>query len=103
MDAKLTEAAKYIPVGTTIHISTYADGNTCLQAVDDEGFPAGILSVNLPETNINANHVWIKSWSENEGVLTALVESGLVKPLGITQPTGFCAAALVELTYNSFS
>lgn len=96
----LTEAAKYIPAGVLVRKMHYADGNVSLQAYDiEDGSPYGTLTVNIPETNINPDHVWIKDWSENEGVLNALVKSELVKPLGITQPCGFCKAHLVQLTF----
>ena len=100
MSAKLTEAATYIPVGVIVNKSLYIDGNTCLRAIDPEdGSPYGTLTVNIPETNINSNHVWIKDWSENEGVLNALVKSGLIKPLDITQPCGCATAHLAEITF----
>lgn len=96
----LTEAAKYVPSGVLVRKMFYADGNVSLGAFDlDDGSPWGTLTVNIPETNINANHVWIKDWSENEGVLNALIKSGLVKSLDITQPCGHCRAHLVELTF----
>ena len=95
---KLTTGSRFLPAGTLVHRTTYADGNTCLAASDAEGMPEGVLSVNLPETNINEEYVWIKDWAENEGVLNALIESKLVEDLNITQPTGFCEAHLVKLS-----
>jgi hypothetical protein len=100
----LKVAATYIPAGVSIEKMHYADGNVCLAARDpNDGSPYGTLSVNIPETNINDNHVWIKDWSENEGVLNALVESGLVRDLGITQPCGFMNAHLVELKLELYA
>lgn len=94
----LKVGTKYIPAGTRVEKTFYADGNICLVARDPEdGSPWGTLSVNIPETNVNDDHVWIKDWSENEGVLNALIKSGMVSDLSITQPCGFCEAHLVRL------
>lgn len=96
----LTEGSKYIPAGVMVRKQMYRDGNVSLEAFDlEDGSPWGTLTVNIPETNINPNHVWIKDWSENAGVLDALIKSGLVKSLDITQPCGHCEAHLVELTF----
>ena len=95
----LTSKAKYIPANTIVNKTQYADGNTALTAIDPISHePAGTLTVNIPETTLNANHVWIKDWSENEGVLNALIESKLVENLNVTYPQGFCEAHLVKLT-----
>lgn len=37
-------------------------------------------------------HVWLKGWSENEGVPAALEEAGLVELTGREWPTGFTRA-----------
>jgi hypothetical protein len=42
--------------------------------------------------------VWIKDWSENEGVYDALVSSGVIEPTEVTMPTGFVEARLGRLT-----
>jgi hypothetical protein len=93
----LTTPAKYIPAGVQIVKRFYADGNVCLSAIDKDGSPFGILSVNIPETELDPEYVWIKDWSENEGVLNALVESNLVTKLNVTRPCGYAEAHLVRL------
>jgi hypothetical protein len=95
---ELTISARYIPAGTHVVRTTYADGNTCLMAVSDIGEPYGILSVNIPESEIHEDCVWIKDWSENEGILEALVDSKLVESLPVTRPCGYTSAQLVKLT-----
>jgi len=51
---------------------------------------------------IEPGHVWLKGWSENEGVPEALVEVGLVELTGNVWPTGYTyaeeAKLLVEVT-----
>jgi hypothetical protein len=55
-----------------------------------------VASVNLsvlPPTGC----VWIKDWTENEGMLAALVAAGVVEDTGMRRETGFCEAALCRL------
>jgi hypothetical protein len=40
------------------------------------------------------NEVWLKGWSENEGVPEALEKAGIVKLTSETMPTGFVEAQL---------
>lgn len=46
------------------------------------------------------DHIWLKGWSENEGIPEALERSGLVKLTGVRCPVGpfGCEAILAELT-----
>jgi hypothetical protein len=95
--------AKYIPAGIEVWKMFYADGNTCLAAFDPETRePYGKLSVNIPNEylDIGGDYCWIKDWSENEGVLHALLMSGLVEKLPITYPCGHAEAQLVRILFE---
>ena len=37
-------------------------------------------------------HVFLKNWSENEGIVEALIVAGIVELTGRTVKTGFCEA-----------
>ena len=57
-----------------------------------------VASVNLPESILpNNDHVFIKTWGENEGILKALEDAGAVESTGIEVPTGFVSATMVKL------
>lgn len=43
------------------------------------------------------NYVWIKDYSENEGILQALIDAKVVEPTGIHTTTGFVTVPLVRL------
>lgn len=88
----------------------YHDGATALLLVDEEdGSPVATASVYLaPETigrddvpsdGIHRDQCYIKTWSENEGLLEALEEAGIVKKTGITVAVGpyKCYATLVDI------
>ncbi|MGB3207344.1 MAG: hypothetical protein WBB28_20350 [Crinalium sp.] len=70
-----------------VKVSKYNDGNTRLQLVSDIGMPVATATVIAP-VSLPANQVVIKNYSENEGILEALVNAGIVKPTGQTVPVG---------------
>jgi len=76
---------------------SYGNGRTAI-SLDEVGTgePIAVASVNLPDATINEDEVIIKNWSENEGVLEALVEAGIVTPLRKLF-TGFVQADVCKL------
>ena len=78
----------------------YVTGHLALKLVDvEDGSPIATASVNLPATtDISEGYVYIKDWSENEGMLKALTEAGIVEPVGVRSPTGRCMADLCKYT-----
>lgn len=83
--------------------STYqSNDNVALMLMDIDGAPYGVASVNLDNVPLmdNKNFTHIKNWSENEGVLEALVEADLVEEIGVRTATGFVQADLVRLKYK---
>lgn len=56
-----------------------------------------VASVNLPEVPLSEDHVFIKTWGENEGILEALEEAGIVESTGIEVPTGFVTVTMVKI------
>ncbi len=43
-------------------------------------------------------HVWIKSWMENEGLMQALIDAGVIRSAKAVQPINRVIATLHELT-----
>lgn len=73
-----------------IERGTYSDGSTALVVMD--GFErVATATVWLP-TPPQEGCVWIKDWSENEGMLASLVAAGVVEATGQVEPTGFVVA-----------
>ena len=81
--------------GCSIRKRFYGNGAPAWEIIDDCGVVA-CATVNLdmipPE-----GYLYIKNWSENEGVLPSLIEAGLVRDTGTRAPTGYVEAALVEI------
>lgn len=62
-----------------VWISHYADGNIAVQLRDDEG-PYATVSVNLPESlALPDGWFYAKTWSENEGLVEALISAGVLE------------------------
>lgn len=79
----------------------YSDGSVALRAntfIGEQLFTATVaLEGRVPEPG----NVFIKNWSENEGVLECLIDQGIISEPIATHPTGFTEAheckLLVEL------
>lgn len=80
----------------TIQKTKYACGQTAIIIwVDDE--PLCKATVAIPEIDLNENHVFIKNWSENEGVLQSLIDNKVLVDTGGIVACGFCEANLCRL------
>lgn len=73
----------------------YHDGSPCYMVVSDRRsqMTASVCMSIPPSTGC----FWVKSWSENEGLLEALLDAGLVKLTGQIQKQGFITASECEL------
>jgi len=73
-----------------IHIEKYSTGSTALilknaEIIDDDGYIAqpdedtiAIASVNILGANLPINEIAIKDYSENEGMLAALIKGNII-------------------------
>jgi len=76
----------------------YGNGRPALELVDaEDGSPIAKATVNLPDTPLGKNQVFIKNYAENEGMLEALVAAGVVKPTGESVRSGFVEVPVCEL------
>ena len=77
----------------------YDNGRIALRLLlHDTGEPELTATVNMHEHDLPDGHVFIKTWSENEGVLDALIEAGVIeKPVRMVR-AAFAEAAQCPLT-----
>jgi len=54
-------------------------------------------SVNMPDYPIPEEYVCIKDWSENEGILKALIENEIIHPPEFTISSGFVIVNVCKL------
>ena len=83
-----------------VQYSNYKVNNQkAIRLVDaEDGCPIATASVCI-DYDFNNNETAIKNWSENEGMLEALVKNSVVKDTGKRVPCGFTEAAIVEILY----
>jgi hypothetical protein len=76
----------------------YANGRTALTLVDaDDGEQVACATVNLPEQQLAPGEVFVKTWSENEGMLDFLLKNRIVEDMGREVPTGYVTARVCKL------
>ena len=80
----------------TIEFQKYAEGGIAMQLWCEDG-PMGKATVCVPGFPLESNQVLIKDWSENEGMLKALVDAGIVRDTGMVAPAGYAEANVCEL------
>ena len=72
------------------------DKSEAWQFMTEHGEPIATITVMLEDAGPpQPGHLYIKNWSENEGILEALIDHGYVMDTGIRIPTGWVEAALV--------
>jgi hypothetical protein len=83
------------------HLAKYGNGRTAIQLFAYGEGPGGIpiakATVNIPEYDLPEGFVIIKDWQENEGMLAALEQAGIVQDSGQRVMTGFVQAAVCKL------
>lgn len=65
--------------GGTVVFAEYANGDTAIIIESESGEREGILTVCIvPAPKPGPDQVWVKTWSENEGILEAAIVSGII-------------------------
>ena len=93
---KVKIKSKYTDEMTNLSFSFYENGSTVITGTSLQGEPLFTATVALNEVP-SPGFVFLKGWSENEGIPEALVSAGIVKLTGKTIPTGYCKAQEAQL------
>jgi hypothetical protein len=77
----------------------YANGAIALRGWTEIGEPFATFSVNVVASceKLKKNQTFMKTWSENEGMLEALQKAGIVGPTLFKVPCGHVEASAVEV------
>jgi Domain of unknown function (DUF4313) len=76
----------------------YDNGRLALQLVDAvDGDPIARATVNLPNEQIAEGEIFVKNHSENEGMLQALQQAGIVEPTGRMVVSGFVKVPVAKV------
>jgi len=84
-----------------LYFGKYMDGKTYIELVcyggDDDGCPYATATTNLRGLDLDEDEVLIKNYSENEGVLPALIDAGIVQDTGKKVNVGYAHANICKL------
>jgi hypothetical protein len=75
----------------TVKFDSYTDGSLAVLAVDAEGAPYAVLSVNIPGHSnlLDPNMFYLKDYSENKAIAAAFVEQCELYPTPRTAMAGY--------------
>ena len=83
----------------SVWIGSYAHGQApCVRVTDSSKESLLTLSVNLPGVDLAPGEIAIKTWSENEPYIKAMLDCGLFEDTGHRVPTGFARAHIWRLS-----
>lgn len=84
-----------------LHVQRYSNNRIAIECLDpNDGEPIAVATVNLPDEHLGENEVFIKDYSENEGMLNSLMEAGIVSaPIDMVQ-SGFVQIPKCKLLWN---
>lgn len=80
-----------------LQFSRYANGRLAIQLHDNRGEPFATATINVPTMPLAEDQVLIKDYGENEGLLTALEDAGVVRITGVRCRLGYVQADVCRL------
>lgn len=83
--------------GGHLRFAKYADGSTAIEIIDDNGQPQLKATVNMAPEKPAEGCVFLKGWSENEGIIEALVNARVVGLTGRKVRAGYAFAQEARL------
>lgn len=92
----ITFRTPYATYECYVELGEYENGNTAIQLWTEEDGPIATATVNLGEV-LPKDQAYIKDYSENEGILEALSQAGVIKQVIGSRISGFVVIPKVEL------
>jgi hypothetical protein len=81
-----------------LNMAKYGNGQTAIRLIDTEdGMLFAIASVSLVNHHLSTDEVAIKDYSENEGILQSLIDSGIVEKPHRNIQSGFVTIPICKL------
>jgi hypothetical protein len=94
---KIMVDTKYIHEEVVLEFCQYDNKRTAIRAYALDGDPMFTATVNIPNETPAKDCVFLKGWSENEGLPEALVKAGVVKLTGRKVTTGYTEAVEAKI------
>ena len=80
-----------------LQFGRYTNGRLAISLYDVDDKPFATATINVPAMPLAQNQVLIKDYDENEGLLEALDNAGLVRTTGVRCRLGFVQADVCHL------
>ena len=80
-----------------VQFEKYGNGRTAIVLVGSDGEYAAVATVNIAEAELQPGQVFIKDYSENQGMLAALEKAGIVKATGAYVDCGHASMPVCKL------
>lgn len=80
----------------SVKLGKYPNGRTAIELICEDGSPMATATINIPEIVLEPNEVILKTYSENEGMLEALREAGIVGAVIDSVQLSFNTVPIVE-------
>ena len=81
-----------------VELRRYRNGHRSIHLVDKEtDEPIACATLNIPWYPLDEDAVIIKDYSENQGMMDALREAGIIEPMGIQVSAGYAEAEVCRL------
>ena len=88
---KVTIGAKHIKGTVDLKLGKYMlDNSIAIHCFSLDGEPLFTATVCIQDEKPPDGFVFLKGWSESEGIPEALEKAGIVRLTGRTIPTGYC-------------
>lgn len=89
------------PYQLQAQFTQYQNGQPAIQLIDlEDGMPFATASVAMTNIDLNPNEVCIKNWSENEGLMEAMIAANIISEPLYTVPSGFVEVPVCRLLVN---
>ena len=90
---------KYDGIDLIIRTTRYTNDRVAIELINEEGIRYLTATVNMPTNRLpSPEYTFIKDYSENKGVLAALITAKIVKDTGISVLSGFVEIPLLKIT-----
>jgi hypothetical protein len=81
-----------------VKYAQYSNGRLAIQLEENGTYePIAVATINIPECRLQINEVIIKNYSENEGMISALLEAGIITEFVRTVKHGFVESPIYKI------
>jgi hypothetical protein len=97
---KAFQGLKYKGWTVNVHFAVYGNGRHAIKLDSRTDIPIAVASVNVADTDeCGDDEVYVKDYSENEGMAQWLADNGIIEPSVIgSVPSGFVVISRYKLT-----